>query len=107
MAGIEFHGLIGIFQSNEIGILTVDVLFVEAGNPIVFVSFVDDCQEPCGQLIGKDVVDRGALLAVVGAIGGFNKAETEDQHKEEDCRFHKNTCFLRIYRLPPINAGGG
>jgi hypothetical protein len=106
MAGIEFYGLIGIFQRNEIGILTIDVLFVETGNPIVFVIFVNNSQEPCGQLIGKDVADRGALLAVVGAIGCFDKAEAEDQHQEENCRFHKNTCFLRIYRLPPKNAGG-
>ena len=107
VAGIESYGLIGIFHRDEIGNLTVDVLFVEVGNPIVFVIFVNDCQEPRGQLIGKDVVYRWALLAFVGAIGGFDQAEAEDQQKEEKCCFHKNICFLRIYRLCAINAGGG
>jgi hypothetical protein len=107
VGSIELHGLIGIFQRNVIGNLTVGILLVEVGNPIVFVVVFDNCQEPGGQLIGKDVADNGALLAVVGAIGGFQTAKAEDQEEEEDGSFHKNSRFLRIYRLWPINAGWG
>jgi hypothetical protein len=67
MGRIELYLLIGVFQGDIIRDLTVGVLLVEIGNPIVFVVLSDDCQQPCGQLIGKDVVNGGsALLAVFG-----------------------------------------
>ena len=38
MGGIEFYGLIGVFERDKIGELSVYVLFVEVGNPVVFVG---------------------------------------------------------------------
>jgi len=78
VGGGELYFLIGIFQRDEIRDLTVDILLIEIGNPIVFVVLFDDCQEPCGQLIGKDVAYSRALLAVFEAIGGPYLGKSEE-----------------------------
>lgn len=77
MGGVQLYRFIGIFQGDVIGDLAIDALLMEIGDPVVFVVLFDDCQEPCGQLIGKDVTNSGALFAVFRAISGFELGNSE------------------------------
>jgi len=71
MGRIKLDLLVCVFQGDIIRDFAVGVLLVEIGDPIVFVGFSDHRQQPCGQLIGKDVVNGGSALPIVfGTIGG-------------------------------------
>src|SRR6185312_49958 len=75
--GVEPDRLVGIFQGNIIGNLSVQVLPIEIGDPIILVIFLNVGQQPCGQLIGENVPHRGGVFVVVlGAVAGFDLGES-------------------------------
>lgn len=76
VARVHFHSLIRIFQCNVIGDLTVDILFVEVGNPVVLITSFDSCQQPCGESIGENVACSGAFLVFFCAISCACRGKT-------------------------------